>query len=82
MVIRTATYARIVAVLRGVAEGMLPSVKFLAATWDTISDEVADSTEQVVIGLEQGFQLVRRSPDDNTESATIIVDIGLQDDNA
>ena len=82
MTIRTATYARIVAVLRGVAEGMLPSVKFLAATWDTISDEVADSTEQVVIGLEQGFQLVRRSPDDNTESATIIVDIGLQDDNA
>ena len=82
MTIRQATYARIVAVLKGVAEGMLPSVKFLAATWDTISDEVADSTEQVVIGLEQGFQLVRRSPDDNTESATIIVDIGLQDDNA
>jgi len=82
MTIKQATYARIVAIFKGVAEGMLSNVKFISATWDQISDEVADTTEQVVIGLEQGFQLVRRSPDDNTESANLIVDIGLQDDNA
>ena len=50
MTIRQATYARIVAVLRGVAEGMLSNVKFISATWDQISDEVADSTEQVIYG--------------------------------
>lgn len=82
MTIRTASYARIVAILKGVAEGMLSDVKFIAATWDTISDETVATTEQVLIGLEQGFQLSRRSPDDNTEQGTIIVDIGLQDDYA
>jgi hypothetical protein len=82
MTIRTATYAHIVAVLKGVAEGMLPSVKFISATWDTISDETISTTEQVLIGLEQGFQLRRRSTDDNTEQGTIIVDIGLQDNYA
>lgn len=79
MATRTASYARIVAILKGVAEGMLSDVRFISATWDQISDETINSTEQVLIGLEQGFQLNRRSPDDNTESGTIIVDVGLQD---
>ena len=77
---RTASYARIVATLKAVCEALIPNSRFISATWDQISMETMHITEPVLFGLNQGFQLRRENVQDNSERATIILDIAIKDD--
>ena len=73
------SYAKINGWVRGVSESLFPSVLFLAATWDEMSQDSAKTTESLIIGLNQGYQISRPSPDSNSESAQLVIDIGVMD---
>jgi hypothetical protein len=65
--------------VRGVAEGLFPSVLFLSATWDEMSQQSIGAEADLIIGLNQGFQISRAAPDASSETCTIIIDVGLRD---
>ena len=73
------TYGKINGWVKGVAEGLFPSVLFLSATWDEMSQTSIGATEDLIIGLNQGYQISRENPQANNESCTIIIDVGLKD---
>ena len=73
------TYGKINGWVKGVAEGLFPSVLFLSATWDEMSQASIGATEDLIIGLNQGYQISRENPQANNESCTIIIDVGLKD---
>lgn len=73
------TYGKVNGWVRGVAETLFPSVLFLSATWDEISQSSTDAKEELIIGLNQGYQIRRADPQGNAETCTIIIDVGLKD---
>jgi hypothetical protein len=73
------TYGKINGWVRGVAEGLFPSVLFLSATWDEMSQQSIGAEADLIIGLNQGFQISRVAPDASSETCTIIIDVGLKD---
>jgi len=73
------SYAKINGWVRGVSESLFPSVLYLSATWDEMSQESIGSTSDLIIGLNQGYQISRANPDANSETASIIIDIGMKD---
>ncbi len=71
-------YLYIAGTAQGVAQGLLPGCIFKIGDAEQLT-QASIETKTLFVGMSQYFALTRTEPEANTQSATLIFDIGIPD---